>query len=139
MPPGLPRSGLIVTALSLMASIIGCSSAAEPMGTLKGKVTFNDKPVADVRILVQSSETGKAASADVDSNGNYVFDEPLPTGNYTVVVDPIDKEPVAGEGDPDAPPPIRNDVPEKYRTGGSAGLSVEVKEEPTTFDIKMTN
>jgi len=45
--------------------------------------------------------------------------------------------PVAGESDDAVTPPERPDIPEKYRTPATGGLTVALSEGDNTFNVEM--
>lgn len=117
----------------LFLSLAGCSQE-DPMGTVKGKVQLNGKPYAeDVSVIFMNMQTGQAASANIDSSGNFEL-EPLPLGTYNVFLAPMIEE---GYVDPK---PLKNDrsVPQKYWSEATTDISYDVTDgiNEMTVDLK---
>ncbi len=118
--------------------VSGCgSSASSTIGTVSGQVTFSGQPVKAGEVTLYSPGAGSGATAAIDGEGHYQFQEPLPAGDYQVAVlpppppPPQDAVPVAVEVKAD-------DIPGKYRDFNSSGLTLSVKPGDNTFDISMT-
>ncbi|RCS47762.1 carboxypeptidase regulatory-like domain-containing protein [Bremerella cremea] len=124
--------GTAMTAVLLLA-VAGCSQE-DPMGKVKGKVTFNDKPFTDeASVIFFNSQTGQATSANVDSAGAFQL-EPIPLGSYKVFLAPVIEE---GYVDP-KPMKRNNSIPQKYWSEGTTDITYEVVdgEQDMTVELK---
>lgn len=129
------RTRLIAAVCLLL--VVGCNSA-KPTGKLNGRVTFEGEAVTDAKIQVQSSETGNAADAVLDQDGNFKFESPLTVGQYVVSIIPMIEVPPAGTEPVTTVLPNRSDIPAKYRSGSTSDLVVDVSEKENAFDVEMT-
>lgn len=116
---------LVVAAASLLSVVfVGCGSS-NPAGTVQGKVTLNDAPYAGAAVVFLCLETGQAGSADIQSDGTFRIENPLPVGTYTVYL-----APKTAEDTGEKPKPVAFDrtVPRKYWSEASSDILVEVAE-----------
>ncbi len=74
---------------------IGCNRGPTT-GKVKGKVTFNDKPYTNAAVVLVCNETGQAGTANIQSDGTFTLEEPLPVGKYSVYLAPALGDPAAG-------------------------------------------
>ncbi len=149
---------LVVLALcSCLATLVGCEGGATgPTGTVSGKVTYNDSPVAaGCRVTFSHDETSKAATGEVGGDGSYSLkmagESGIPVGSYTITVGP----PAGADASPDDPEAYaaamekpdgaaeetdgKPSFPDKYLTTATTTLTFTVKEGDNTFDVKMTD
>jgi hypothetical protein len=129
---------LAALVLAACAGAVGCGGGGPPVGEVAGKVTFEGKPVCEGRVSFYSAKTGVAEDALLKQDGRYALKNPLPVGDYQVMVAPLivrqrvdPKGPVVGE-EKSAP-----DIPVKYRTIGSTDLRAKVKEGKNALDFDM--
>lgn len=127
----------LLIACVLLCAMTGCGGVAT--GTVKGKVTYNGKPVTDATVQVQSATTGAAAAAQVDGSGSYKLDSPVPVGTYVVTITPFESGPVAGENDENFVPKERTDIPSKFRSASESTLKLTVNSGENTFDVPLTD
>ena len=133
--------------LVLALGAVGCQrSDGVVRGTLQGRVTRKSVPVHPGSIVFENKAQGVALAADLDAEGRYVVKTyqaaGLPVGTYQVAilptnVAPPDELPLAGKKTTPRPK-SKTEVPTKYQTVSSSGLTVEVKEgknEP--FDVDL--
>jgi len=119
----LPRL-MVVAASLLCVMFLGCVKS-NPAGTVEGKVILNDAPYAGAALVFLCLETGQAGSADIQSDGTFRIENPLPVGTYTVYL-----APKTAEDTGEKPKPVAFDrtVPRKYWSEASSDISVEVFE-----------
>ena len=116
---------LVVVVASLLSVVfVGCSKST-PAGTVQGKVILNDAPYANAAVVFLSLETGQAGSADIQSDGTFRIETPLPVGTYTVYL-----APKAGEDTEEEPKPeiLDEAVPDKYWNESSSDIEIEISE-----------
>src|SRR5262249_53728366 len=79
--------GLVPTALvaALLCAVTGCGKG---VADVKGKVTYNGKPVTSGTVNIQSSE-GETLSGEIKPDGSYLI-EKVPCGPAKVSVVSID-------------------------------------------------
>jgi len=122
-------------ALLLLAGLVllpGCSGKKD-VGYLSGKATLGGQPLAQGSVLFEDKSKGVSVNAELKSDGSFTaktFDLPgLPPGTYQVAVTPS----TFGNGEmPLAVPPGQqaapaSDIPQRYRSTATSGLSVTVK------------
>ncbi|MBC8873920.1 MAG: carboxypeptidase regulatory-like domain-containing protein [Planctomycetes bacterium] len=120
---GLPW--LVVVAASLSSVVfVGCGKST-PEGTVQGKVTLDDAPYADATVVFLSLETGQAGSADIQSDGTFRVEAPLPVGTYVVYLAPKADEDM---GEQPKPETIDQTVPDKYWDEGASDIKIEIHE-----------
>ena len=94
-------------------------------GQLMGKVTYNGKPAPPGFItLVGASQK---FSASLAADGTYSFKTPIPPGMYRIALERV----------PGAQIPANLDLPERYRSEKTSGLTIEVQRGKRTFDVEL--
>ncbi len=141
--PSLRGKRLAWSAAALLTSVAlsGCGTRQEPLVPVEGQVTYQNQTFSEARVLFSNAQKGVYLVAELDAQGKYrLFTagrEGAPRGTYAVAVLPpqIDYE----TGPTQSPPPPRSypDIPSRYFSPDSSGLTVEV-EEPCRFDIDLT-
>lgn len=115
----------VVVATTLWSVVfVGCGKTV-PSGTVHGKVVLNDAPFADATVVFFCLETGQAGSADIQSDGTFRMENPLPIGKYTVYLAPKSAEDTGEKPIPDA---IDQAVPDKYWNEGSSDIEIDILE-----------
>ncbi len=94
-------------------------------GQIMGKVTYNGKPAPPGFItLVGASQK---FSASIAADGAYLFKTPIPPGMYRVAIERV----------PGAQIPAKLDLPERYRSEKTSGLTVQVQPGKQNFDLDL--
>jgi hypothetical protein len=115
------RIGWVVTA-AVVAS--GCGSGGKSPGSVAGTVTYNGVSLT-AGSLNLISKAGTAALAKIDASGAFKVDSRLEPGDYAAYVTPPEPEPpVPGAK---APAPKKFDVPTKFQSPNTSGVTVTVK------------
>ena len=148
-------------ACALLVSTTGCGDSGGPYSTLTGEVTHNGRPVNDATVILtgttKTQGDGPAAEfiTSTDSSGKFVIsvvgEKPgIPPGMYKVAVTKM-KLPKGMDLDPEAGMDMGqleaagmddggsgNQLPDKYSSPESSGLSVTLAEGPNTtkFNLK---
>lgn len=128
----LPNAAATAAAALLLCLVSGCSGPET--GKLSGKVTLpGGKPLAQGSVLFENTEKGVSVNAPLGSDGTYTVRTHdragLPPGTYKVAVTPS----TFGSGDvPLAEDPSKqasaaSEIPAKYRSTATSGLTVTVK------------
>ena len=121
------------------AGTVGCSSgpATSPV---KGKVTFQGKPVTEGTVTFLNLTEGGAAEAQINKDGSITFQGGVMPGEYRVVITPlthiVDTDP--GKSPPAPVEKPAPDIPPKYRQQGTSKLQASVKPGPNEFTFDMT-
>lgn len=119
-------------------TLTGCGGGTDtqPTGTVSGTLTKADgKPVTKGTINFTMPEKGAAASAPLNDQGQFEFEQPLPVGTYRVYLSAAFAE--APTPDKPAPTPELPDVPRKYLDEPTTDLTAEVKEGENTLPLKL--
>ena len=119
----LPWYALVVTGV-LCLVCVGCGKS-EPMGTVQGKVLLNDAPYSDAAVVFTSLDTGRGGVAQIEADGTFRIETPLPIGTYKVYLEPKFEEEETAQPKPVA---INDEVPAKYWDEFSSDISIEVGE-----------
>lgn len=135
------------TLLCSLALLIaaGCGGGGDldygPLGTLSGKVTSGGNPIAEGTIVLEKEGGGGSGGAEIQSDGTFTVTDKIggiPAGTYKVAFFPPTVE--VDEG-PNSPPSTgfkdMPNLPEKYRTFDTSGLTVEIKEGKNTHDFDL--
>lgn len=119
-PFGFQR-GLIILAMGLLTGC-GTGPAPAPSGEVVGSVTLKGDPLFEGRINYVSEKTGVGASAELQPDGSYTLEAPLPTGDYNVFFT-FDIAPTQFGTDAEF---VMKLVPPKYLAQNTSKLKVEV-------------
>jgi hypothetical protein len=131
------RSGLRVwAAAGLVAGLLGagCGSGDRPVA-VRGTVTFQGRPVAEGTVQFNDATTGRGAEAELRPDGSY--EALLPAGEYTVVILPPLRFVVSRGGPPDPQFKKVRDIPVKYRSTATSGLTAAVRADKAVHDFDM--
>jgi hypothetical protein len=117
----------------------GCSSGPAT-SSVKGKVTFQGKPVTEGTVTFLNPTEGGAAEAQINKDGSIAFQGGVMPGEYLVVITPpihiVDTDP--GKSPPAPMEKPAPDIPPKYRMQGTTKLRASVKPGPNEFTFDMT-
>ena len=113
----------ILTA-TVFCTCIGCGSS-EPVGTVTGKVLFNNEPYSEASVVFMCLETGQAGLGEVQSDGTFTLAASLPVGTYKVYLEPSGIE---AESEQPTPMAMGGEVPAKYWNEASTDISIDIKE-----------
>ena len=129
--PWLP----LLLAFAVSALIVGCEEPVST-GTVRGKVTLDDAPYADGAVVFISPDTGQAGSADIQADGTFTIETPLPVGSYVVFLAP---KSAASEEGMDEPVEVSVDesVPEKYLNEATSDIEFEIVEGQNDFHVEL--
>lgn len=129
---------LLMTVLSAI-TMTGCGSGVSetPRGDISGKVTFQETPVTDGTVNFFSGKTGIAAGAKLDSEGTFSIPDGIEIGTYTITITPPYVEEPPGLSPAESKPKEFKEIPEKYRSGETSGLTAEVKSGANHFEFDM--
>ena len=121
-------AGLGILALALLTSV-GCGRGDQPeLGRVTGKVTLDGKPLDGVIVNFQP-ETGRAATAETDSEGNYDLVYIYGSNGAKVGKNAVSfRWPDGAEG--------KRPLPPKY--AGKSELTADVQGGRNTFDWELT-
>ncbi len=130
----------VVLVVSL--ALAGCGGAAKETGSISGTVTFNQQPVMEGTVVFNpTGNAGYVASAEIQSDGTYQVvtqDGGLIPGEYVAVVQPTVVRLPDTETSPGAEEFKKADnIPAKYRSSKTSGLTLTVTPGKQVFDIQM--
>lgn len=130
----------MLTVVALFTCVAGCGGGAvddQPdLGQVKGTVTMNGSPLADVEVVFHP-EKGRPSSGKTDSSGNYelsyVGDEKgAKIGSHKVrITTPQEEAPEEGE----ATKKTEEKIPAEYNT--KTTLTADVKAGDNVFDFEL--
>ena len=127
-------------ALVLGFATCGCKPQ-EPRGRIAGKVTFQGQAVSDAMIVFSQGARGVNMTAKLEPDGGYEVRTArgagLPLGEYRICVCLLPPDVDMGRPRADAVTRPRPDIPAKYRSFETSGLTLTVKNGNNPFDIEM--
>ena len=133
-------AGSVLIAI-VIQGLLGCGGSDVKIGAVSGKVTYRGQPVSEGVVSFIDAQAGTGAEATLSSDGTFSVETPeggLPVGTYGVSVSP----PVYLDSSDPRTPPVQvqkkvKDIPEKYRSHYSSGLSATVNEGPNEVSLEM--
>jgi tetratricopeptide (TPR) repeat protein len=82
----MKKTIVLITFVSLCAALLVTTAAAQMTSTVKGKIKDTEgKPMTDVTVVYQSTESGRKASIKADKKGEY-FSMGIQPGNYNILL-----------------------------------------------------
>jgi hypothetical protein len=96
------------------------------LGQVAGKVTFNGQPAPPGFVTLIGTD-GRRFSTSILPDGAYRFRTGLTPGKYRVAI----------ERTPGAVIPKDLDIPERYRSENTSGITVQVERGQQIFDIEL--
>lgn len=115
---------------AVLSVALGCSrthQAAE--SRVSGAVTLNGTALTSGQVSFFSGESGTGGMATLNGEGHYEI-KGLAPGNYEITVTP--QEPI-----PNGPPVPPSDLPGKYASATTSGLSFSLKPGSNTFNLEL--
>ncbi len=101
-------------------------TAAVANGTqLSGVITYNGKPAPPGFITLVGTDQRRFSASLTE--GKYQFKTPIPPGTYKIAVERV----------PGAKIGANVDIPERYRSENTSGLTAEIKGAKMTFDLDL--
>ena len=144
------KSLVVVFSLSTLGCGGGSGLPEGDTGTVTGTVTFKNAPVPEGTVVVFMMDGGGHMATDTtDAAGKYELlmrDAPkVLAGSYSVGVTPplpdlglTDDEIMEKGMSGTLPEQPKSDIPERYQSAETSGLSFEVKAGENTIDIALT-
>jgi hypothetical protein len=127
----MPKSRLAI--LLVLGVLLGCGSAERPIA-IRGKVTFQGQAVSEGTVQFSDPKTGHGAEMELAPDGSY--QATLPRGAYSVaILPPLLMVSKGGPVDPQFKK-VRN-IPQKYRSTATSGLTADVSSDKTVHDFDM--
>ncbi|MDX1930114.1 MAG: carboxypeptidase-like regulatory domain-containing protein [Pirellulaceae bacterium] len=120
----------VLSGLLLCVGLVGCSSGDRPpLGRVSGTVTMDGKPLAGVIVSFQP-ETGRAASAETDAEGNFDLEYTYQVKGAKIGPNTVSFAwPTGAEG--------KQNIPARFST--KSELKEEVKSGKNTFKFELTS
>ncbi|HET6573872.1 MAG TPA: carboxypeptidase regulatory-like domain-containing protein [Fimbriiglobus sp.] len=128
----IPRAAALVGAAVLLAA--GCGSTDKPID-VSGKVTFKGEPVAEGSVQFVEDRTGRGAEVDLRPDGTYKAS--LFAGEYKVVVTPPYLVDESKGGLPNPYYKKVKNIPAKYHSTDTSGLTANVSADKTVHDFDL--
>lgn len=125
-------AALVLCHLALGA--LGCSSGNRLIA-IRGKVTFQGQPVTEGTVQFNDAKTGHGTEVELGPDGSY--QATVPAGEYTVVILPPLLMVESKSGPPDPQFKKVKNIPEKYRSTATSGLSAPVSPDKIVHDFNM--
>jgi hypothetical protein len=133
-------TSVVLGGFALAGGAAGCNSGPA-IGDVKGRVTFEGKPVTEGSVSFFNPSLGTGADAPLQGDGMFVIKTQargLPVGEYIVFITP---ETYLDKSDPTTPPARveKNppDIPKKYRRQGTTPLKATVEAGNNEFHFEM--
>jgi hypothetical protein len=133
---------LLILVVVLCLGLSGCDRG-EVRGRVFGKVTFQGQAVSEGTVVFGNNEKGVHMTARLKPDGSYEIimaqGVGLPVGKYRVrVCPPMQLAPLEPDtASPAAAVKLYANIPEKYRSLETSGLTLTVKEGENPFDIAL--
>lgn len=115
---------------------VGCGESVST-GTVRGKVTLDGAPYADAAVVLVSPETGQAATADIQPDGTFTIETPLPVGSYVAFLAPKSAGSEAA-GDEPVEVSIDTSVPDKYWSEATSDIEVQITEGENDVTVSLS-
>jgi hypothetical protein len=135
----------ILPAVVIAAGLAGCAKPLPKITVLQGKVTIDGKPIKAGYVNAMSADNVTVAGGNITTEGVYRI-VGAPTGSVVFTVctrDNAETEPVFNdEGQMVARPkrnPLYTEVPEKYASFGTSGLTAVIDDDQHEFDIQLNS
>ncbi len=136
---GLPWRLSVFVLMIFMLS--GCGKSGDKLRPVSGKVSFQGKPVATGAIRFSNPQAGIDMTAQLHPDGTYEVlmarGRGLPEGTYQVAIVPPGAKIPLGPMKERPKPQECLDIPSKYRSTSSSGLTLTVKPSDNRLDIDM--
>lgn len=131
--------GNSVWLLVFCLALAGCGGSTErpAMLAVAGKVTFEGAAVGEGKVAFFDPSTGLGGEGALGSDGSYKLE--APAGTYKVSITPPMQVVDAG---PNSPPSEEykkvDNIPDRYRSPDSSGLSATISSDKLTHDFTLT-
>lgn len=144
----LPFLGIMLS----LATLAGCGGQRSVPGRpktvpVKVTVTYHGAPVAEATVQFLPDGSGNAATGITDAQGiarltTFEQNDGAVPGSYRVTVRKSIQVGGASANDPDAPPvpaSYREELPTKYASPETSGLTVQVSDSQREFTFELTD
>jgi len=123
----------------LLIGLAGCgkTDSQVPSVKIEGTVSYQGKPIPEGTIQFYDQSQGAGASATIETNGHYVSNSTLPYGTYQVFIQPPLIQMQLPNAAPTEQPKKMPEIPEKFRSAATSGLTADVSATSTVFDFDM--
>jgi hypothetical protein len=115
-------------ALAVLAATAGCGRPAHQLETapVSGSITLDGEPLPSGYVVVPTAK-GRMASAKIQPDGTFVFTTYKKGDGVQVGIHPVTVDEVPRDEFSSVPANLRLPIPERYKSAGTSGLTVEVK------------
>lgn len=122
------------------AVLLGCTQSPgsdKPRSGTTIAISFAGEPVTTGSVNLENSETGEGGGGELNADGIAKITNVV-LGNYTVTILPPDPDPVPPEpGQPAVKIQVYKNIPNKFRTGKTSPLKVEIKDGENKFEFDL--
>ena len=118
----------------ILTACLGCGPSGPPMYNISGTVQLESKAISKGTVTFEDSDAGFAATGNIQPDGKYSLK--LREGSYRVMLLPLFKDTIAGDGTPVSLPVDPKSIPQKYQSPERSGLKLDVKQD-SVFDIEL--
>lgn len=135
------RNTLFILSLLILSPLAGCGSGGLPTAPVRGKITFQGKPVPNGSVVTMPEGDMPSATGEIKPDGTYELTtytagDGAVLGKHTLMI-------MAVEDMSDKLPEERSPtpgliVPSKYTSFATSGLTIEVKQGENKFDFELT-
>jgi hypothetical protein len=133
-------------AVLFSAMLIGGCGGGHQLSTapVRGKVTFNNRPVASAQVIF-TPERGRAATGQTGEDGSFVLStykngDGAIIGHHRVTVMALGPPAEGQTGPPGIPVPGPSTIPEAYSSTATSGLAFDVRADgDNVFDIVLSS
>ena len=116
-----------------LCAATGCAPSDLPI-PVTGSVTFDGQPVGEGVVQFVDEKTGRGAEVQLGADGHYTAE--LHKGTYNVLISPPYVEENTG-GLPNTKYKKVNNIPSKYHSTATSGLTAAVGQDQKTHDFKL--
>jgi hypothetical protein len=134
-------TSLMIIVAVLVCGLEGCSRSGKKLWPVTGKVAFQGKPVSTGRICFTDMQNAISVGAILGNDGTYAVrmaeGAGLPEGRYQVTVQPPVMDIPPGPNLKPIKIPEYPNIPKKYRSPSTSGLTLTVKDDAGRYDVDM--
>ena len=129
----LLQLGVAACLICLLSGCGGARAESQPMGAVSGTVTLKGQPLTDCRVNFISQQGGSGAGGDLQPDGSFSFEGPIPTGTYSVFITlpeiftPAQAQSKSGLAS----------VPKKYHSQSTSDLTATVTEGDNNLTLEL--
>ena len=129
-----------VVCLLLIAILPGCGERGFPTAPVRGKVTYNGKPVTSGTVLFMPDGDKPSATGELEPDGSYSLTtyrsgDGAVLGKHSILITAIEDQSNRLPEERNPAPGLT--IPARYNNFATSGLSAEVVEGANTVDFEL--